>query len=508
MKLPATRRTFQEAALTEAFKVTLGKPTGGHGPLFGKKQSRSDVAKRIRAMKKTKKKLAASHGLANQLDQKKKKLEKRLGGSQNKRWRVYARKVNQSKLHEWTVLSENVLDYVDFQELGPALKDSRIQQDNKGNVTAVSIPRSHTRNEGKILSFNWKTLDHEIKYSRNGAKNLQNEAAFCKAMATLKRYNAVSDNEGLQTTLENIVKDWPHVIFLTQDELSQSISEALSSAGVQSYDDRICNFMAEGILRTAHDAFTGRVKKIVDIAQLEPTVESKDAYLVFKDVVDRFYPTIDESEKSQYQVFADLYKALHEMHRIVDREGDEALKSEVASYLHDCELVLNRQAEPTLELAENIAVWLHNLVESNVDRADDSWSVSNDVHTTISGDHPDMAKMATVPNIPGRYKGDWGDELPVSDGKSYKSGEAEKMKNSWANVGGDSTAPNLRNPYIPEPFGQYKMKGEKSVVDDNDDFGTWQGKDTWPQLQNPVIPDGGMSPQNYKMKNDDLIFYK
>jgi hypothetical protein len=505
MKLPFNRRIMKNASLAEAFDVTASKPTG-HSPLAGRKQNRSDVAKRIRSMRKTKKKLKASPGLANSLDAEKSRVGKQLGGGSNKRWRVYARKVNKSKLHEWAVLSENVLDYVDFKELGPALKDSYVQRDDKGGVTGVAVPRSHARNEGKILSFNWKTLDHEVKYSRSGAKNLKEDVNFCRAISELKKHNAVSDNNALIETLEGIVSHWPQVLFLTQQELAETIGGALSAVGVLNYDDQMCEFMAEGILRTAHKAFVDRAKKIIDLSQLQPTVESKDAYVIFKDIVDRFYPSLDESERAQYQVFADLYRALHEIYRMVDQEGDEVAKAEIHSYMEDCEAILNKHAEPSLELAETIAIWLTNITESNVEMSSDTWNVSNDVHTTISGDHPRMKQLATVAGIPGKYPGDWGSELPVSDGKSYKGNLDDEMRNSWANYGGPDTFPDIRNPYVPKPFGDYTMKGGPGVDKTSDEGLTqWQSKDTWPNLQNPEVKESPWRPGHYKMKSDNLI---
>jgi len=509
MGLPVTRRTLKDAALTEAFDVTVSKPSG-HGPLFGRKQSRSDVAKRIRSMRKTKRRLGASAGLAGQLRAKKERAEKKLGGSGNKRWRVYARKVQKHKINEWAVLTENVMDYLDYQALGPALKDSFVKSDDKGNVTDVSMPRAHKRNEGKILNFNWDVLNTDLKFSRKGAKNLKEDAQFCRAVADLKRFNAVSDNSALEETLENIVGRWPTVLFLTQEELASTIAQALETVGVRNYDDQQCEFMAEGILRMAHHAYTDRAKKIINHSQITPTVECDNCYEAFKEVTDQFYPSLDESEQIKYRVFSDLYRALHEVYRMVEKEGDEAARAEVSSYLMDCEAVLNKQEEPDLKLAETIAEWLRNIVEANVERSSETWDVSNSAYRTVSGDHPDMAKIAQVGAIPSKYTGDWGSELPVSDGKSYKNRLDDEMRNSWMNYGGSDTYPELRNPYVPKPFGEYKMK-EKSAVDDGqDDFSRWQSKDTWPNLENPYVPQelvktGGTG---FKMKNDNLVVDK
>jgi len=501
MALPHTRQSLKEATLNEGkWKTSGSKPTGKRAWNKGKHENPSVTQKRIKSGLKTKK--TQSKTEKKNLKRLSKQFKKQAGS--NPRARFYARKVKKSKINEWAVLSGNVMEYVKFQALGGVLRETKIRHDQKGNVSAVAVPTTHLRNEGKILSFNWKVLDHEIKWSRSGAKNLQNEQAFARAISELKRYNAISDNSGLETTLENIVAKWPQVIYLTQQELSERIALALDNAGVHNYDDQMCDFMAEGILRMAHHAYTDKADRIMKLSNLEPTEEVEDAYEAFRDVADRFLPQLDEVENAQYRVFADLYRALNEFYEVVEREGDEATKQEVFSYMKDCENILNRQDDPDMDLAEDIALFLNSLVETNLDGND--WDVSNSVHTTISGDHPRMAQLAKWGYTPASdFSGDWGSELPVSDGKNPRSSsEVEKMKNSWANVGGNETAPELTNPYVPKPFGDYKMKGEKSVVDDDDDFSTWQSKDTWPNLQNPYVPDA-VTPKSYKMKSDNLV---
>jgi hypothetical protein len=495
MALPHTRQNLKESILHESkSKTSSSNPTGSRRKGAGMPRSRAAVMKGVRSRKKT---------LDSMSDSEKKRRKKESATfrkqNSNPRARLYVRKVKKSKVNEWNVLSENVMEFIKFQNLGGVLRETKLRHDDRGNVVAVAMPTTKIRNEGKLLSFNWKVLDHEIKYSRGGAKNIQNEAAFSKAIAELKRYNAVSDNEALETTLENIVARWPQLLYLTHQELTERIAVALENAGVQNYDDQMCEFMAEGILRMAHHAYADRANKIVKLSRMSP--EGEDAYEAFRTVADSFLPQMDEAENAQYRVFADLYRALHEFYEVVERESDEAMKQEVSAYMKDCESILNRQDEPDLELAEDIALFLRSLVETNIDG--EEWNVSNSVHTTVNGDHPAMAEKARKGYTPSNdFSGDWGSEMPVSDGKNPRNkSEVEKMKNSWANIGGKDTAPELSNPYVPEPFGDYKMKGEKSVVDDNDPTGEWGSKDTWPALQNPYVPDAVRPP----MKSDNLV---
>lgn len=503
LNMPVVRR---DLSVNEAFKITVSKPTGKHSPLFHKKQSRSLVAKRIRAMKKTKARLGASPGAKAQLARKRAVASNKLGGSKNPRWRVTARKITNAAMKEWVTMCENVIEFIDFKTYGPIINESNVQHDDKGNVVAISIPTTHKRNEGKILTFNWKTLDSESKTVRGVAKKLQEDATFIKAMSDLKRYNAISNQSALETTLENIVSTWPNVLYLTQDELAQSIKVALESAKASNYDDKTCDFMSEGILRTAHNAFADRVKKIVGLAGEEVKENTEvDSYVQFQNIISKFYPTLDESEQSELLVFSDLYKALCEVYRVATDAGDEITRSETVNFLKDCEAILNRQDVPNLELAEAIAEYLYELAESNLDVAGD-WDVSNTVHTSVNGDHPDMAKKAGQGYTPASdFAG--GDSAPVADGKNLNAADTAEMRNSsWVQYGGDDTFPSLKNPYVPAA-GEFTMKGEKGAdKDGEDDWSRWQSGDTWPNLQNPYVPAEVKS--IYKMKSDNLIIDK
>lgn len=232
-----------------------------------------------------------------------------------------------------------------------------------------------------------------------------------------------------------------------------------------------------------------------------------------KNVADKLFKQLDESDNADLKVFADLYKALHEIHKIANESGDEVTKVETGDLMSECEAILNRETKPNLEIAEQIANYLQDLLEANVDGASETWDISNGVHNTVNGDHPRMNWAAKQTDaVPSNHLGDWGDEAPVSDGKSFKNGLADEMRNrSWGNHGGEGTYPSLKNPYVPEPFGDYTMKGEEGAEKaGTDDWSRWQSEDTWPNLKNPYVPKeaGGTGGTGYKMKSDNLVVDK
>ena len=418
---------------------------------------------------------------------------------------------------ECALLSENVLGYCDYVEYGPVIEESVVQHDDKGNVKAIKIPSTKVRNEGKILKFNWKTLDHEVKVLREQAMRLHENKNFCSAILKLKRNTNLVDNEGAVEAVENIVSDFPQVLFLTQNELSLVIESILSSNGVKNYDDNTCIQLSENILRMAHNSYTNKVEKIMHLAGAKLQEDSKDAYVDFQEIVNGFYPHVDDTFKIEMSVFADLYGALESIYHEVSRQGDEVTKDQVTGYLNELASVLDGKTKADTDLAEEVALWLAGLVETNLET--DDWTVSNTPHMTVSGDHPAMAEKAKVSyspsadlNVYGMSGGGPGGAMIGQDDMNYKSGKFkdEAAKRSWGNIGGDGTYPALQNPYVPKPFGDYTMKGEPGA--DKEVFGqhwsSWQSSDTWPNLQNPYQPKSPWDKSSYKMKSDNLVVDK
>ncbi len=487
------KKTMSEAVIV----ASVGRPTK-RSPLKGRRQNRADVMKRVRARKKRftrlskGQKLQAAH------------LRKRLSANlpHRKGARVYIRykdKPGMKKMmKEWAILAENVLGYVDFREFGPILNESVVKHDDRGNVVAIRIPTSNLRNEAKILQWDWKTLNTDVKVLREQVLNLSSDQNFMRAMSDLKRENALSDNKSMQTVLEHIVAAWPNLLFVTATELSNMISEALKATNASNYDDSVCEFLAEGILRTAHKTYSEKVERVLKLAN----ATNDASYEHFQNVVSSFYPNLDESTSIEMGVFTDLYNSLVEIHEIANKDQNVNLIEQVEAYLKELYPIVTGDAKPDVELAEEVAMWIGDLVETNLETSD--WDVSNTPHISINGDHPRMAQNAKQGYQPSSdFSGDWGDPAPVSDGKNYKGGLADEMRSkSWGNSGGE-TYPNIQNPYTPKA-GEFTMKNEKGVDKDDDNFGTWQSGDTWPNIQNPYIPKG-VTPMTYKMKSDNLV---
>lgn len=418
-------------------------------------------------------------------------------------------------IREAYIVAHNVLEYADFIKHGPALEETIVRRDDKGNVTDLRIPTNEARNDSRIKSFDWKVTNHENFQVRNKeVPALVKEQNFGKAIANLKRQNAFSDQHGLEEALDQIVQSWPQLLLITQVELSQLLGETLSNAGVSNYDDQTCEFMAEGILRRAHDAYAEKVTQILSLASAPKKEESEDPYLHFQKVVEQFYPKMDEQFGLERKAFSDMYDVLENIFKKAEKQGDGALQKETASHLNGIADILNGDIRPDIEIVEEAARWLTNIIETNLSGGE--WKVSNKPHLTVTGDHPDMAKKAAHGYAPSKdFSGDWGDPAPMikQDAMSYKgNAPSQARKNSWGNEGGKDVFPSLKNPYVPKPFGDYTMKGEPGV-DKNatgQHHSTWSSSDTWPALQNPYVPKeaGGEGGKGHKAKTDNLVVDK
>ena len=418
------------------------------------------------------------------------------------------------KVEEAYNVAVNVLDYVDYMRVGPVLAETATRTDNNGNITDLRVPSTLARNEAKSLSFDWKTLNHNVKNLREQALSLHEDQEFCKAAANLHRQNRLSNAQGMEEIFTAVVRQWPQVIYATQNELAQIIGEALKMLSVSSFDDEACEFLAEGILRNAHKTYEERVSQILHLASAPKCEENTDCYVHFQEVAEHFYARVDEKFALEKKVFSDLYESIRGIYESAQRQGDDGLCQTTATYCNDIAAVLNEEAKPDLELAEEAADWLRSFIETNLESG--TWTVSNKPHITVTGDHPEMAKKASKPYSPSAdFSGKWGDELPMigQDSMEYKSGKHSKeaRSRSWGNESGPDIFPKLHNPNTPKPFGDYTMKGEKGADKDvNQGLGSWKSKSTWPDYQNPYVPKAE-TPKTWKMnkgKEKDLVVDK
>ena len=206
--------------------------------------------------------------------------------------------------------------------------------------------------------------------SISSVHQVQTAQTFIKAMTDLKRYNNISDNGSMEETLEAIVGHWPDLLLVSESELAEQIKNALTIAEATNFDDDTCFFMAEAILRTAHNAYTDRVKKIAHLAGYNRDVTSEcktceDAYREFSHVSQKLFDQIDENHNNELVIFGDLYNALHEVYRIASHNGDQATTIEVSDFMRECYSIINNTSLPNMELAEAIANYLADILESS-----------------------------------------------------------------------------------------------------------------------------------------------
>lgn len=483
--------------------------TTGHGPasrLRGRRRSHSAVLKGVRSRARHARQYSS---LKNRMKQLRVKGTRQLGGNvrtkQGSRIRRTAVRIVENKMDtRLTMLCENVFDFINHKKYGSVIFETQIQLDEKGNVTGVKLPTKAGKMQNKIKKFNWESGFADNTVHRMKAAKIAEDVHFCQAIVDLKRVNNLSDEDGLEESMQNIISKWPSIIYLTEDELSATIKAILEAGNVANFDDTTCIFMAEGILRTAHNTYVDRVGKIMKWAGVNPTKDIDDPYAEFKETVTKFFPSLDMSLSTEMQAYSDIYEALRHIHEFAVQEGEDTIKAETAVHLDELYLIITQQIAPHIDIVEAAVNWLTDLIETNL--TPDEWTVSNTPHISAVGDHPQMAINAKKGYTPASdFSPDWGSPTPVSDGKTYKGDETNKTTNQgWVQVGGDDTYPSLNNPYILKPFGDYEIKGEPTIDKDTNQLPFVSNNDTYPQLQNPYVPKS-VAP---KMNNDNLVVDK
>lgn len=419
--------------------------------------------------------------------------------------------VKRRQMKEWYDVSNNVIQYVNYIENGSIINSTKVESDEKGNLSSITIPGSRLRNEAKVLCFDWKTIEADEKVLRSNAKKLSESSKFNKAIAEIKRYNAFSDNKNLQESIETVVSNWPEIIYLTEDELAQIVKESLEFVNASNYDDDTCLFIAEGLLRTAVSSYEDRINKILETANLDVSEHGfEDKYDQFKFVTSNYYKLLDENFAKEMQAYIDLYESLRQVYIIAKEQDNDYVLKETVTFLRELSSIINEETSPNVTVAGKAANWLKYLVETNLETKD--WEVSNSTHISINGDHPSLSDKARKSYSPASDgSGNYRDPAPVSDG-AWKLGkgkeDADDMRfNAWGNVGGGDVYPSLNNPYVPKKLGTYTMKGEPGVDQSKDPSGQWSSNDTWPSLQNPVVPKSDFPVMN-KGKESDLVINK
>lgn len=489
MSMPSIKREMLLGEVASAdFKVSASKPTGARSKLFHKRQPRSLVAKRIRARMKTLRKMSPSQKAM--LSRKRKLAKKRLGGTTSPRARVYAR-VTKKHMTEWTKLCNNVFEFLNFNDYGININEAAT--DENGNIVNLVVPTIANQVNNKSLFSNLKESNTKVIDVRLGLELIHENQGFVKAVLDLKRFNNVSDNNSLETCLENITEAFPDLIYLSESELAVKIKETLELANSNNFDDSTCSFMAEAILRSAHATYSDRVSKITKLAgeSRDLTSENKninDPYIEFKSCAENLYESLNQTEEVEYNVFADLYKALHELNMAATSANDEATKIETTELLSKCGAVLNNEEKPSLELAEEIASYISDIVEDmdkdHENSNDDMYS--DEAHVDISGNHPYLKFNAKQTNSAAEMNGPHAMNIS-SDGKEVSVAKGEELdKEGFGKHSDEETYPNVTNPYLLKSD-KATMKGEEGADVDKGGLGEIENKDTYPSLKNPYL---------------------
>ena len=125
------------------------------------------------------------------------------------------------------------------------------------------------------------------------------------------------------------------------------VAESLKFSGVNSFDDNTCEFLADGIQRTAVGMYGDRVNRIIRASGFEAKGEAFDDYAA---AAQEIFPKLDESRNFEMKMFEDLWNATSEVRKVklesVRTEG--FVGSDAANYMGDLEEVLKLVVNPLI----------------------------------------------------------------------------------------------------------------------------------------------------------------
>jgi hypothetical protein len=483
MELPRTKGLFSEERKLRS--VPIRKKVGGKMKTVGYRKAKwnttpkthetsGKTARRMRGKKINQRRLPA--GLKKFLANKRDQVNRSLG----------------KHMKEWNVIAENVLGFVNMQVNGPDIDQVRVLR-REGDVASVRVPTTALRNEARILKFDWKTMNTDLVVKRREAKRIHESGEFAKAASELRKFNAFSDNKSLENAMENAASRFPGVVYLTESELAGRIKSALQANGDSNFDDEACRFIAEGLLRTAHESFIDRVTKIVRLAGGRLNEQAADPYAEFRRIADEFYGKLDESAELEMQAFVDVYDSLRTVHQLAREEGNADVTNETARHLDALLPIVTGRADQDIEVLEGAAEWLYDVVEAT---EPEEWKTS-EPFVTSTGEHPELAKKGRFSQSPADMEGSTPGAHYTSDGKDYRGQAASELEgDGWSNLGGAGVYPEIDNPYIPKAD-HPKIVGEKDVESDSGQLAHWGSEETWPNLQNPYSK-GSVTPKSVK----------
>jgi hypothetical protein len=402
--------------------------------------------------------------------------------------RAYFTRAPKAKVNEWASVLDNFYNYVG----GIYLNESNVVHNEQGDVVSVVIPTRQVRNEGKVIQIKLDVLKADVKVLREAAHRVVNSPEFCKAVAQLKRLNNISDNDGLEECLGNIVGRFPSLIALSQTELAEAVSKALKFAGEVNFDDATCGFMSEGILRTAFESFPEKVEAILRLSETSKS-DNEDSYLDFQSRIAGFYSKIDESIAKEVKLTADVYNAISDVAQMAESLQDNELKSEAGVILYELEPSLE-SGSINLNDVEIAAEWLVNFFESNLD-SENGWGYVDNPEETANGETSKVRANSGFGYSPksdleaGTRSHEITPDSMKLDGEKIDQGSPGF---GWQNFHSDIW-PQTKNPYLPSSIKYVGPKGESDDV--NSDAGmasknvsgeTWNDEESG--LKNVYLP--------------------
>jgi len=203
---------------------------------------------------------------------------------------------------------------------------SENDSDCEKEIDEIEIDTNNKKElKGKISEKSKKHRD-KVKKERVKLAKKEDDKEFEDEIVDIKRKNNEKDEEGLSETLVDVISKNPSIIYASKNELKEMISRILVKKNEKNWDEELCEDIAYGLKKLAHNTYTDQAYDIVkysatdEVWGLEEEV-SDDDFEAFEQVSERYFEDIYKKSEKQYNVLEHLSEMLAKTASILENDA-------------------------------------------------------------------------------------------------------------------------------------------------------------------------------------------
>lgn len=214
---------------------------------------------------------------------------------------------------------------IKFRDVISENKDEDDECDEK-EIDEIEIDTDKKKKSKKKISEKSKKHRNKVKKERKKIADKENDESFEDEIVDIKRKNNEKDEKGLSETLVDIISKNPSIIYVSKNELKEMVSRILGKRNEKNWDNELCEDIAYGLKKLAHNTYTDQAYDIVKYAAtdevwgLEEEV-SDDDFEAFEQVSERYFDDVYKQSEKQYNVLEHLSEMLAKTATILEADA-------------------------------------------------------------------------------------------------------------------------------------------------------------------------------------------